>query len=149
VTIPTISELVPCERLEVELDVIWVRDLTALELAGLESLTMGHSGQMADRLRYVREEDCAQSYAVRAWRGQTLCGWALVFPDHSGPTAFIYVDKSERRKGIGGQLLQRVLTLTPSPYCVPWDPASGGLYARYAERVRIAPGGRRWVRAAA
>lgn len=118
-------------------------ELTDKEYKDCWYLNMRGSGMMMYSL--MDNKKSPRSYAIMAYGGSKLLGWALLVPfeDEVGwfPTNYqrrhakfvtqFYVRKSWRNKGIGSELMSEVKKIEPVPVVIPHDPTSGNFFASH------------------
>lgn len=123
-----------------KIEIKTVLELDRYEYDYCSYLTMHDEGMMQEKLEHARESRFWGLTFRLVDLGGTLIGWALLFHDDETcqpalyPSLYMYVDKQERRKGYGKQILQAVKEYIDSKpeildvrYYI-WSDASRGLY---------------------
>lgn len=92
-------------------------DLTSQERRTCRSLSLRQGGRLND---WITAERGKPAKIVLAKDGERMVGWAMVRSDSIKSSGY-YVRVSERRKGIGGQLLATVRSIEPRTKVFPHD----------------------------
>lgn len=75
-----------------------------------------------------------------------LLAWALIIPmDGRGYEAQFYTRKTERGKGYGSILMQKVLEIDRKPYVFPHDKRSGDFFKKHKKSIRYDKYDQRWL----
>lgn len=130
-----------------------ILDLTQKELRQCRSLSLRAGGLMcedlADWKKYETEVGRLRR-KTRVWmiKGEDdrLLSWALATPGSKrGYVAQFYTRKTERSKGYGSVLMQKVLEIDKRPYVYPHDKKSGDFFKKHRNQIRFDSIDRKWL----
>lgn len=89
---------------------------------------------------------------VRIWmikdESDRLLSWAILTPAGGGRRGYdaqFYTRKSERGKGHGSVLMQKVLAVDPKPYVFPHSTLSGEFFKKHRNQIRFDKTDRKWL----
>lgn len=132
-----------------------ILELTGKELQQCRSLSLRSGGLMCEDLRDWKEFELSKpgkryKRKTRIWMmmdGDRLLAWALATPRYraTGYDAQFYTRVSERGKGYGTILMQKVLELTPRPNVFPHDRTSGEFFKKHRNTIRFEKTDSRWL----
>lgn len=117
-----------------------ILDLTPEEERKCRSLSLRAQGLMCEDLTDWKKYESTEGRLRRKtkvwmiWEDDTLLAWALLTPappGRSGYDAQFYTRKSERGKGYGTILMNKVLEVCKSPHVFPHSPESGGFFKKH------------------
>ena len=133
-----------------------ILDLTVEEIRQCKSLSLRHNGLMSEDLRDWKEYESGPHAKrtrrkTRIWlikdNDDRLLAWAMCTPRYklTGYDAQFYTRVSERGKGYGSLLMQKVLEYTPNPNVFPHDRTSGDFFKKHRDTIRFAKSYREWI----
>lgn len=131
-----------------------ILDISNAEMRELKSLSLRTGGLMCEDLRdwkdYEKSPGRKLRRKTRIWTirddNGMLLAWALATPGvKRGYVAQFYTRKTERGKGYGSLLFQKVLELDKRPYVYPHDKKSGDFFKKHKNRIRFDKYDSRWL----
>ena len=120
-----------------------LNSLTKKEYRACLYLNLRNNGLMMYSL--MENKNSGDAYAVMAWEGERLLGWALLIPHcdernwysttyQKRVSKFVtqfYVRATCRQKGVGTALMRAVNVLDSRPTVIPHDPISSAFFASH------------------
>lgn len=131
-----------------------ILDLTSQEMRECKSLSLRKDGLMCEDLRDWKEYESSGINTLRrktrVWMikddDDRLLAWAIATPGvKRGYTAQFYTRVTERGKGYGSILMQKVLELDPKPYVYPHDKTSGDFFKKHERQIRFDKYDSKWL----
>lgn len=131
-----------------------ILSLTAREMQQCKSLSLRYQGLMSEDLVDWKAYESRPNRAKRKTRiwmikddNDRLLSWALVTPRWKAPgyDAQFYTRVSERGKGYGSILMQKVLEYTPDPHVFPHDKLSGTFFKKHRPSLRVDRTDHKWL----
>jgi L-amino acid N-acyltransferase YncA len=131
-----------------------ILDITGKEMRQLKSLSLRAGGLMCEDLRdwkaYEESPIARLKRKTRIWMirddNGKLLAWALATPGvKRGYVAQFYTRKSERGKGYGSLLMQKVLEIDKRPYVYPHDKKSGDFFKKHRNSIKFDKYDSRWL----
>lgn len=105
---------------------------------------MGRNGEMRAKLAEL-SDDIVQAETTSIYYAEVdsiVVGWVMVFHQEymsyeieSGINGFTYIDKTFRRRGIGGELVRMANTDHPECCWHPWEKKSSLFYIKQKNRL--------------
>lgn len=131
-----------------------ILDLTHLEMRQCKSLSLRAGGLMCEDMRDWKQYESSPTARLRrktkVWMirddSGRLLAWALATPGvKRGYVAQFYTRKTERGKGYGSQLMQKVLEIDKKPYVYPHDKKSGDFFKKHRNSIKFDKYDSRWL----
>lgn len=123
-----------------------ILDLTYEEERKCRSLSLRANGLMCEDLtdwKHYESKIGKMRRKTRIWMilddNDRLLSWALLTPappTRSGYDAQFYTRKSERGKGYGSILMDKVLVITKNPHVFPHSHESGYFFKKHRDTIR-------------
>jgi L-amino acid N-acyltransferase YncA len=132
-----------------------ILDMTGRELRQCRSLSLRAGGLMSEDLtdwKFYERKVAKLRRKVRIWMiknaDDTLIAWAIITPAGAGRPGYdaqFYTRKSERGKGYGSLLMQKVLEVTPNPNVFPHSKLSGDFFKKHRNSIRFDKYDEKWL----
>lgn len=132
-----------------------ILDLTPKEMKQCKSLSLRANGLMCDDLIDWKKYESTigrMRRKTRIWMildsNDRLLAWALLTPapkGRSGYDAQFYTRKTERGKGYGSALMEKVKEITSTPHVFPHNTESGEFFKKHRDIIRYDKYDARWL----
>lgn len=114
------------------------RNLDSNELRQCYGLTLRNDGDMMYMLKSCRRSSKQKTHTYLLKEdGKRILAWAIVFDTELEPSAYFYVRKPYRQRGLGKRLIKRILREWPGVVVYPHDEPSEAFFSNYKQHVTI------------